>query len=415
MRAMALVFLTLILRIPAGVKQAGLTAWLFSLSHTRSRLMTIALLGMVGTSMSGCTLLPGMSARYFKPAIVEESPEEPASTSYTLVRITPKLVKDMNAERLAESKVSLGAGPFSNADEPVTPYKLGPQDTLRIFVWGNPDLSPVTTTVSQGGTASTPAGRTINDRGELYFPFVGNIQAAGMTVSQFREQLTQRLSKYIKDPQVEVDVAGFRSQRVFLAGEVKQPGIVPITDQPMRITEAIGQAGGLTPEADLYNAVLTRNKVSANINLDRIYYGGETSANIILKAGDVLSIPDRQVRKIFVLGEVGNASGINQARSYVMRRGRMTLAEVITDAGGLNPFSAAPGKVFVMRPDQNGEPLIYQLNASDASSLILAEQFTMRPRDVVFVSPTDITELGRFVGQFFPLTSATQSVSNTPF
>ena len=236
-----------------------------------------------------------------------------------------------------------------------------------------------------------------------------------MTVSQFREQLTQRLSKYIKDPQVEVDVAGFRSQRVFLAGEVKVPGIVPITDQPMRITEAIGQAGGLTPEADLYNAVLTRNKVSANINLDRIYYGGETSANIILKAGDVLSIPDRQVRKIFVLGEVGNASGINQARSYVMRRGRMTLAEVITDAGGLNPFSAAPGKVFVMRPDQNGEPLIYQLNASDASSLILAEQFTMRPRDVVFVSPTDITELGRFVGQFFPLTSATQSVSNTPF
>ena len=116
-----------------------------------------------------------------------------------------------------------------------------------------------------------------------------------------------------------------------------------------------------------------------------------------------------------MLGEVGNASGINQARSYVMRRGRMTLAEVITDAGGLNPFSAAPGKVFVMRPDQNGEPLIYQLNASDASSLILAEQFTMRPRDVVFVSPTDITELGRFVGQFFPLTSATQSVSNTPF
>lgn len=415
MRAMALVFLTLNLRIPAGVKQAGLTAWLFFLSLTRSRLMTIALLGIVGASMSGCTLLPGMSARYFKPAIVEESPEEPASTSYTLVRITPKLVKDMNAERLAESKVSLGAGPFSHADEPVTPYKLGPQDTLRIFVWGNPDLSPVTTTVSQGGTASTPAGRTINDRGELYFPFVGYIQAAGMTVSQFREQLTQRLSKYIKDPQVEVDVAGFRSQRVFLAGEVKQPGIVPITDQPMRITEAIGQAGGLTPEADLYNAVLTRNKVSANINLDRIYYGGETSANIILKAGDVLSIPDRQVRKIFVLGEVGNAAGINQARSYVMRRGRMTLAEVLSDAGGLNPFSAAAGKVFVMRADQNGEPLIYQLNASDASSLILAEQFTMRPRDVVFVSPTDITELGRFVGQFFPLTSGVQAVTNTPF
>jgi polysaccharide export outer membrane protein len=383
----------------------------------RSTFSTVALLGLLtlATLLSGCTLLPGMSARYFKPAIVEESPEEPAQTSYTLVKITPKLVKDMASERVNYEKKNIGAGPFAHSDVPVTPYKLGPQDTLRIFVWGNPDLSPVTTTVSQAGSASTPAGRTINEKGELYFPFVGYIQAAGLTVSQFREQLSSRLSKYIKDPQVEVDVAGFRSQKVFLAGEIKVPGIVPITDQPMRITDAIGIAGGLTPEADLYNAVLTRNKVSTNINLDRIYYGGETSANIILIAGDVLSIPDRQVRKIFVLGEVGNAAGINQARSYVMRRGRMSLAEVISDAGGLNPFSSAPGKVFVMRADQNGEPLIYQLNGSDASSLILAEQFTMRPRDVVFVAPTDITEIGRFIGQFFPLTSATQAVSNTPF
>ena len=98
-----------------------------------------------------------------------------------------------------------------------------------------------------------------------------------------------------------------------------------------------------------------------------------------------------------------------------MRRGRMSLAEVLSDAGGLNPFSSAAGKVFLMRSDQNGEPLIYQLDAREPQSLILAEQFTMQPRDVVFVSPTDITEIGRFVGQFFPLTSATQLVANTPF
>jgi polysaccharide export outer membrane protein len=260
-----------------------------------------------------------------------------------------------------------------------------------------------------------PVGRTIDDKGELFFPFVGNIQAAGKTIGQFREELSKKLSKYITDPQVEVTVSAFRSKKIFLAGQVKDPGIVAISDQPMRITDAIGLAGGLTPEADLYNAVLTRNKVTVSINLDRIYYGGETSANILLQAGDILSIPDRLVRKIFVLGEFGNAAGINQSRSYVMRRGRMSLTEVISDAGGLNPFSSAAGKVFVMRADQNGEPLIYQLNGNDASSLILAEQFTMRPRDVVFVPPTDITEFGRFIAQFFPLTSGVQAVTNTPF
>jgi len=354
-----------------------------------------------------------MSARYSKTPVVIESPEEPATLDYTLVKITPKLLTDMATERHAEEKRERGALGTINSSSEI--YKLGPYDVLRIFVWGNPDLSPVVTTMTTGNVASTPAGRTINERGEIFFPMVGNIHAAGLTVPQFRESLTRQLSKYIKDAQVEVDVAAFRSQKVFLSGEVKQPGIVPISDVPLRITDAIGLAGGLTPEADLYNVVLTRGKQTEEIDMNRVYYGGELSANIILKNGDVLSVPDRQVRKIFVLGEVGTAQGINQSRSYVMRRGRMSLSEVLSDAGGLNPYSAAAGKVFVMRADSNGEPIIYQLNANSADSLVMAEKFTMRPRDVVFVSPTDITEFGRFIGQFFPLTSATATVQSTPF
>ena len=376
----------------------------------RYRALTVVLLVF---SLSACTLLPGMSARYFKQPVVEESPEEPATQDYTLVLITPKLIKDMAAERTAHEKKFIGTGPFKNPAD--ASYKLGANDVLRIFVWGNPDLSPVVTTMTTGNVASTPAGRTINERGEIFFPMVGNIKATGLTIPQFRESLTRQLSKYIKDPQVEVDVSGFRSQKVFLSGEVKVPGVVPITDVTLRLTDAIGVSGGLTNEADLYNAVLTRGKVSSQINLDRIYYGGDLSANLILQNGDVLSIPDRQFRKVFILGEVGTAAGINQSRSYVMRRGRMSLAEVISDAGGLNPFSSAAGKVYLMRADSNGEPIIYQLDASRPQSLIMAEQFTIQPRDVLYVSPTDITEFGRFIGQFFPLTSATQSVANTPF
>lgn len=371
------------------------------------------LLTVLVFSLSACTLLPGMSARYAKQPVVIQSPEQPATIDYTLVAVTPKLISDMTAEREAEEKRERGALGIihSNAE----PYKLGPQDVLRIFVWGNPDLSPVVTTVTTGNVASTPAGRTINENGELFFPMVGNIKAAGMTIPQFRESLTKQLSKYIKDPQVEVDVAGFRSQKVFVAGEVKLPGVVPISDVPLRITDAIGLAGGATAEADLYSVVLTRGKVSEKVDLNRVYYGGEISANIVLKSGDILSVPDRQSRKVYVLGEVGTASGINQARSYIMRRGRMSLSEVLSDAGGLNPFSSAAGKVFVMRADSNGEPIIYQLNASSAESLVMADKFTIQPRDVVFVSPTDITEFGRFIGQIMPISSATQSVTNTPF
>ena len=350
-----------------------------------------------------------MSAHY----AASEEQEGPAEPPYTLVRITPTLLENMNGVQAALSKKPVGVGPFKQSASEI--YHLGPQDVLRIFVWGNPDLTPVINTATATNVASSPAGRTINESGNIFFPLVGEIHAAGLTVSEFRVILTQKLSKYIKDPQIDVDVAGFRSQKVFISGEVKAPGIIPITDQPLRITDAIGLAGGLTSEADLYSLVLTRGKISASIDLDRIYYGGDTSANMLLQHGDILGVPDRQARKIFVLGEVGNANGVNQSRSYVMRRGRMSLAEVLSDGGGTNPFSSASNKVYVMRADENGDPIIYHLSARDPVALVMADQFAMHPRDVVFVSPTDMTEIGRFIGQFFPLTSAIQTVKVTPF
>lgn len=353
-------------------------------------------------SLSGCTVLPGSSARFTETEIADG----PDQQNYTLLKITPNLITKLQRDEQLKAKQVSGTGPLGDSS---SIYRLGPQDSLRIFVWGNPDLSPVSTQVTPNGVASTPAGRTIDEKGNLFFPLVGVMHVSGMTVSEFRQELTSKLSKYIKNPQIDVDVAGFRSQKVFISGEVKTPGVIPITDQPMRITDAIGLAGGITGEADLYNLVLTRGSVSTKVDLDRIYYSGDVSANIVLKNGDVLGIPDRQSRKVFVLGEVGNSVGTNQSRSYVMRRGKMSLTEILSDAGGLNPYSSAASKVYVMRADENGDPVIFRLDGKDPTSLVMAEQFTIRPRDVVFISATDVTEIGRFINQFFPLTSAASS------
>lgn len=378
----------------------------------RLNIRFVLLMALVLTQ-GACTFIPGMTAHYYKSAIVEESPEVPSSQSYTLVDITPLLVQRMTKEREEISKKMVGKGPFSTDMNYV--YQLGPFDVLRIFVWGNPDLSPVLTTAGNAGVASTPAGRVINEKGDVFFPLVGTIKASGLTISQFRDELTNRLSKYIKDPQVDVDVAAFRSKRVFIMGEVRTPGFVPITDMPLFVTDLIGQVGGPLPAANLNAVRLTRGNITAELDLDRLYFNGDTSVNVLLQNKDIVSVPDRQSLKVFVLGEFGNAAGVNQARSYVLRRGNVSLSEVIGDAGGLNPYSAAASKVFVMRADQNGEPIIYRLNARDPSSLILTDNFMVQPRDVVFASPTDITELGRFVQQFFPLSSGVSAVNNTPF
>lgn len=364
-------------------------------------------------TLQGCSVLPGMYVVPNKPPVVLEGTAEASAVDYTLIKVTPQLIKELN-EKLKAQSVALSGELFPKASS--YPYRLGSQDVLRIFVWGNPDLTPVTTNITNTNVASTPAGRTIDDNGNIFFPLVGNIRAAGLTVPQFRLALSERLSKFIKDPQVEVDVAGFRSQKIFVSGQVKTPGVVPITDQPMLLTDAVGLAGGATDNSDLYDVVVTRGKDSISINMDRLYYNGDMTANILLQNGDVISIPDRSTRKVFVLGEVGNAVGYNQARSYVMRRGNMTLTEVLSDAGGVSPFSAASNEVYVMRMDaKTGQPIVYLLDATQPQALVIAEQFPIRPRDVVFVNPTGPTMIGRFVGQFLPLVQTVNTAAATPF
>jgi len=383
--------------------------------------LSFVLLFALSLGLTGCSILPGMNASFDKPAKVTESPEEPTDIDYTLFLVTPLLVKQLTEQ--ADAKAAESAKNLPQPTVPSYPYRLGAQDTLRIFVWGHPDLTPVTSNVTTGTSASTPAGRTIDSQGKIFFPLVGEMNASGMTVNEFRTQLTKRLSKYIPDPQVEVDVAAFRNQKVFIAGAVAKPGVVPITDQPLRVTDAIGNVGGALENADLYDVVLTRGKESYRLNLDRLYYSGDLDINVLLTNGDVLSVPDRMTRKVFMLGEVGNSVGSNQARSYVMRRGRMTLAEVISDAGGVSPFSAAANEIYVMRVDPNAtnpaeaarKPLVYKLDAWQPEALLMAEQFPIQPRDVIFVNPTGPTMIGRFIGQFFPVLTTVNTVGNSPF
>ena len=380
------------------------------------------LLPLLALSLSGCSLLPGMYASYDKKPKVLESAQEPATMDYSLLQVTPMLVRQLN-EQFSALQVPI-KGQLPAPKIPSHPYRLGPQDTLRIFVWGHPDLTPVTSSVSTAGFASTPAGRTIDNNGNLFFPMVGQIKASGMTINEFRGRLAKALSAYIPDPQVEVDVAAFRSQRIFVAGAVKTPGAIPVADQPLRVTDALASAGGALDNADLYDVVLTRGNRSVRLDLDGLYYNGRLESNVLLTNGDILSVPDRLTRKIFMLGEVGNSVGANQARSYVMRRGRMTLTEVLSDAGGASPFSAATNEIYVLRVDPTAAsslegarlPIVYQIDARNPESLVLADQFPMLPRDVIFVNPTGPTMIGRFLGQFLPVFSTVNAANSaSPF
>jgi polysaccharide export outer membrane protein len=277
---------------------------------------------------------------------------------------------------------------FRDASDPWV-YRVGPQDVLRVTVFEHPELT------NPSGTANELSGRVVNSDGKFFFPYVGAVQAAGRTVQEIRDTITQGLLRILKNPQVDVSVLQYRSQRIVVSGEVRNPGAVPVTDVPPTLAEVIAQAGGLATEADLTGVTVSRGGVTARADLYAYLYGGQAAQNMRLAHGDVVNVPDRRYNKVFVLGEVLAPS------SVVMPRGRMSLAEALSDVGGVNPFSADAGQIYVIR-DGGDRAQIYHLNGSSPESLVLADRFDLRARDIVFVDSVKVVRFARVVNNILP-------------
>jgi polysaccharide biosynthesis/export protein len=292
---------------------------------------------------------------------------------------------------------------------PYSQYRVGPRDVLTITVWGHPEL---TIPAGEFRTAEA-AGNVVGEDGTIFYPFAGVVQAAGKTVEEIREELIQKLSKFIEQVQLDVRVAAYRSQRAYIVGEVAQPGIQTVKDIPLTVLEAINNAGGVTAEADLRNITLTRDDKTYSINLLSLYEGGDISQNVLLQHGDVLNVPDNQFNKVFVLGEttLGRGFGV-RPRSFIMNKARMTLTEALSDGGGLDQEVSDAARIFVFRTNL-GKSEIFHLNAKSPDAFILAERFPMQPRDIVFVDRAPGIRWNQIIGQIQPTLNLLNSIDGS--
>lgn len=274
---------------------------------------------------------------------------------------------------------------------PYEPYRVGPRDVLTITVWDHPEL-----TIPAGEfRAADVSGYRVGEDGMLFYPYVGVVAAAGKTVEELRHLLTEGLAPFIAKPQLDVRVVAFRSQRTYVVGELVKPGVQAITDIPLTVAEALDRAGGPSPAADMSRATLARDGTTYRIDLNALYQEGDITQNVLLQDGDVLNIPDRAQNKILVMGEVLKPD------SQLMVKSRKTLAEAISDAGGVNAFSSDPRRIYVFRnrPDR---PLVFRLDGKTPDALLLAERFELEPRDVVYVDTAGISRWNRVLSQLLP-------------
>lgn len=310
-----------------------------------------------------------------------------ADAGFYLVDITPQVIAH---QRELLKKPRREADPLADSATSYQ-YRVAPFDVLSVIVWDHPEL-----TIPAGEFRSAEAtGHPVQADGTMFYPHVGVVSVAGKTLPEIRAQLTTGLARVIEKPQLDVKVTSFRGYKFAVTGEVKLPSTLPITDVPIRALDAINLAEGTTPEADLERVYLTRAGKTHVLNLQAVNEEGDLSQNWILTNNDVLHVPDRAGKKVFVLGEV------NKPSSKFMARGRMSLAEALSEAEWLDLTSANAAGIFVIRGEYD-RPKVFRLDATSPDSLLLASAFPLQPLDVVFVSTHKLTQWNRIVEQISP-------------
>lgn len=177
----------------------------------------------------------------------------------------------------APTRVTEPAQLKAATDDPA--YVIGAEDQLNISVWKEPDI-----------TRTVP----VRPDGKISLPLINDVEAAGLTPMQLAMSISEKLKKYIADPQVTVIVTGINSRRYYIVGEMNRAGAFPLLPN-MTVLQALSSAGGFTQFANLKAIYVLRieNGKSSKFpfNYKDVIKGIRPEQNITLKPGDTIVVP----------------------------------------------------------------------------------------------------------------------------
>ena len=170
---------------------------------------------------------------------------------------------------------------YISADENLAmyEYRIGIGDQILITVWGLPEVLPLT------GINLETNLRRVDSTGNIYFPYVGLVNASWQTQNELRGNLTERLSEFFTDPQLDVGIGRFNSQKVYILGEITKPSKINITDIPFSLSDALGEVNGLNTNTSNGSQVFIIRHNTGD-NLPQIFIADMSSPANFINSGN---------------------------------------------------------------------------------------------------------------------------------
>ena len=312
------------------------------------------------------------------------------------------------------------------------PYTLGPGDTIQISVFNMPELSG--------------EGQQILADGSISLPLIGNVFLQGLTLQEASNLLSERLSRYVKRPDVTLSLQQARPLDITVVGQVNRPGSYSVSPEgegsviegqvlgartlgSPTLTAAIKLAGGITKLANVRQVkverLVGRNETKTiNVNLWKLLQTGNLSQDITLRDGDRITVPT--ARKVTPaeatqLAEASfapdtisvNVVGEVKQPGTVEIEPNSPLNQAILAAGGFDKQRAQEGKVKLIRLNRNGSVTRRTIPINFAQGINPKSNPILRHRDVIVVGRSDVTSVSDTLETIFsPVTSILDLISD---
>lgn len=333
--------------------------------------------------LAGCA---SVSRTDFPTGADAQSTDLPAN-----VRVIPLTPDTIRQTRRAGPPSQTGHGAALPTARSTWQYNIGVGDILSIIVWDHPEL-----TLPAGPQRNQlESGSIVNESGNIFYPYIGQVHVAGRLVSDVQRDMTARLQEYIPDPQIEVKVAAFNARKVVVTGAVKAPATLPITNIPLSLMEAITATGGLLDTADGRHVTIRRHGRTAVVDLKSFLENGRADSNPILRGGDIVNVPALAPKQAFILGKITSPGIVEIGPDGV------NLTEAIARKGGLDEAQANASGVFVFRSRADGID-VFQLDAKTPLAFVLATKFSLQPDDVVYVVADPAARWNEIIAKLVP-------------